>query len=513
LLFLVLLVATGCRSMVPWAPCTSEGLPPEPVILAAAGKASFKATLGPPVGGIVQASHQPEQDPPSEATEPIPFGESVIPPPFSEQPIDLCAALHRAGIENPTIALAEEASRASEAVRLQARALLLPTLNAGTNVRVHQGALLSAGGIVREVNLQSLYLGAGANAKAAETVAIPGVQIVSQLADAYYAPQAAEQQVIARRWDAVAVRNRTLLEVGTAYLALAGTQGEWQALRRSAEDLDKITQITAEFARTGQGRDSDARRARANRLLLESQFHQVQEAIAVAAANLARLLDLDPSVRLVSVDAVPPLIELVDPVTPLADLVQIAITNHPELAARGADVATAQIRVRQEHVRPWLPLLIAGFSAGDFGGAGSQASPTSWMNGVRLDADLVAVWSLQNLGLGNRAIVNRARAEVGQAEAERIAVANRIRSEVAEAYADIAARRRAIEIARERTTSAQKAFEEDLLRARNLEGRPIELLRSYDLLVDARTDLVRALAGYSQAQLQLFVALGNTPRA
>ncbi len=106
---------------------------------------------------------------------------------------------------------------------------------------------------------------------------------------------------------------------------------------------------------------------------------------------------------------------------------------------------------------------------------------------------------------------NRATAEAGQAEAERIRVANRIRDEVAEAHALIGARRQQFEIARQRIETSQKAFDEDLRRSRNLEGRPIEVLRSLELLTNARLDLVRTMAAYSQAQLQLYVALGNSP--
>jgi outer membrane protein TolC len=206
-------------------------------------------------------------------------------------------------------------------------------------------------------------------------------------------------------------------------------------------------------------------------------------------------------------------LEFIDPATPLAQLVQMALANHPELGARAADVAAAQIQVRQEHVRPWLPLISAGFSVGSFGGEGNNADIRSWAVGGRIDCDVAAVWSLQNLGMGNRAIQNRARAEAGQAEAQRLRTANRIRAEVGEAAALTVARRQEVEIARQRIAIAQRAFEEDLLRSRNLQGRPIEVLRSVELLTTARLDLVRAMVGYSQAQLQLSTALGNTPVA
>jgi outer membrane protein TolC len=491
---LLAVTLAGCQSLAP--------------SIRAVAPAAVQAKLGAPVGGIAQVrGHTAAQD----ETELPRVGPPVVPAPPEVREIDLCGALERAGVENPMIALADEAVRASDAVLLQARALLLPTLTGGMNGRVHQGTLLSSLGVVRQVNLQSFYVGAGASAKAAETVAIPGIRIYAQLADAYCAPQAAEQQTIARRFDSVTIRNRTLLDVGTAYLELTAAQATLQALQRSEEDVSTIVRMTANFASTGEGRESDAQRARAVWLLLERQAEEAQGAIATAAAELAGLLDVDPSVHLVSADAVPPLLDIVDPAAPLAQLLQTALANHPELGARSADVATAQIHERQQHVRPWLPLLSMGFSAGGMGGAGNQSGGQPWTAGGRLDVDIIAAWSLQNLGVGNRALQNQARADVGIAESERLRAVNRVREELVSANTLVLARRREVEIARRRTATAQKAFEEDLRRARNIEGRPIELIRSVELLIAARVDLIRAMTGYSQAQLRLYVSLGRTP--
>jgi outer membrane protein TolC len=438
------------------------------------------------------------------------LGPPVIPPPAQERALGFADVLAWAGVDNPTIALAEEAVRASEALRIQARAMLFPTLNAGSNARFHQGNLQGSAGIIRDVNIQSVYFGGGAGAVTAGTVEVPGIRLVAHLGDAYYAPQAVEQQVVGRRFEAIAVRHQTLLDVSTRYLALVAAHARLESLRRSEEDRSEVVRVTANFAKTGQGRESDAQRARAGWLLLESQIQKAQEDVAVAAAELARLLDRDPSEQLQPTDAAVPLIELVDPAMPLTALLQTALANHPELGARAADVAGAQIRVRQERVRPWLPLIAAGASLGNFGGAGSQ-STTAWASGMRIDFDVVAVWSLQNLGLGNRALQNRTQAQVGEADAERLRVANRIREEVGESFALVLARRNEIDIARRRIDSASKAFAADMLRANNLEGRPIEVLRSLDLLTAARLDLVRAMADYSEAQLRLYVAIGNSP--
>ncbi len=131
----------------------------------------------------------------------------------------------------------------------------------------------------------------------------------------------------------------------------------------------------------------------------------------------------------------------------------------------------------------------------------------------RTDFDAYAFWSLENFGVGNWARQHRRRAQVGEAEAERLRTIDRIRQEVGEALALSAARLGEVNTARRRIQTSSQAFQADLLRAKNLEGRPIEVLDSVNALAAARQDLIRALAGYDVAQFQLFVALGRPPSA
>jgi outer membrane protein TolC len=88
---------------------------------------------------------------------------------------------------------------------------------------------------------------------------------------------------------------------------------------------------------------------------------------------------------------------------------------------------------------------------------------------------------------------------------------DRVRREVAEALAQTTAQRHQMEIAQKRIITAQQAYRQDLLRARNIQGRVIEVLNSFRSLTSAREDLVSSMVGFSQAQFNLFVALGNTP--
>ncbi len=434
-----------------------------------------------------------------------------IPAATAERTIDLETALGLAGVDNPTIALALEAVRASRAEQLQAQSLLLPTLNAGVDFDLHRGNLESASGTIFSVNRQSLYAGAGAAAVGAGPVGVPGVRIFSHLADALYEPRAARQRVEARRFEAAATGNAILLEVASRFFDLAGAEVRLQAVRQSEQEVGAVAKLTADFARAGQGRQGDADRARSEALLLEAVEKNAQEEVVVAAAELSRLLNTDPSVRLRGPGDPLPTIRLIDPAMPLGQLVELALANRPEIRARQAEIARAETLLREEKVRPFLPLLSAGFSAGDFGGGSNLTSPGFGHFGGRIDVDVSAVWTLENFGLGNLATQRQRRAAVNAAVAERLLVVDQVRQEVAEAYGWSEATRRQVETARRQLRSARDGFRLDLERARNIEGRPIEVLNSANLLAAARQEMIRALVGYNQAQFRLFVALGQPP--
>jgi outer membrane protein TolC len=426
--------------------------------------------------------------------------------------IDFPAAQRRADLENPTIGLAEEAVRAALAEEMQARALLLPYLNAGGNLHLHRGNLQLTSGAIRAEDNQSFYGGFGADAKAGGTAIIPGVHLFSPLADAIFAPQIASRRVAEASFDAVAVRHVIEENVGEAYLALVGVRARLAALHASNKEVREIVRLTENFAKAGQGRDADAKRALAEAELLQAEIvAAAEEEEKVAAAELARLLSVAPFPALQPVDAKPPLLGRVDPNTPLEELLALAAAQHPELAARDAGIAVQTSRLRQERVRPWLPTISVGLSAGEFGGGSLHSEPHLGSFQGRTDIDAIAWWTIQNFGVGNLALRNRARAQLAQAESERLLVLDRIRREVVEAYSLLHARRAEMALAQKRIDSASIAYQEDLRRAQNLQGRIIEVLNSYQLLKTARQDLIGAMVDFSRAQLKLTTALGQAP--
>jgi outer membrane protein TolC len=443
--------------------------------------------------------------------------DEVVPPAGEVRLIDLPTALQLAEAENPTIALGRQAIVEALALQTAARGMLLPTLAAGSNYHLHQGVLQTSFGQIRNLNEQSLYVGGGARTLAAETLAIPAVRIFSHLGDALFAPLAARQVVCSRSADSVAIQNAMLLTVVRHYLELAMAEASLDAIHRGEESMRVIVQATAAFASTGQGREGDFNRARTDALLLHAEEQRLQEEVAVASAELSRVLHLDPSICLRTHPGALEMVQLVDPDNKVESLVQLAQSARPELAARSADIAAAEYRVRQETTRPLFPLLAVGFSGGAFGGGSNRQDlgvPAFFQTfGGRTDFDVWAIWSLQNMGFGNRALQKQSRAERDQAIAARGLAANRIAREVGDAYSRVEAARRQVQFAQSRLQSAVAGAREEVERTRGGEGLPIEAINSVNLLGQAGLALVEAISSFDLAQFGLFVAVGQTPHA
>lgn len=435
------------------------------------------------------------------------FEQPALPP--AEATLDLGIALRLAGVDNPTINLAREVVREALADQLAARALLLPSVNVGGNYRWHAGALLASQGFVRDVSFDSFYVGAGAGVIGSGTAVVPGVRLFAHLGDAVYEPLAARQRVTARRAESQAVENAILLDVAASYLELMGAEARLAILRKGETDLSEVVRLTVAHAKAGMGRQADANRAETNLDLLRNDLHRAEEEVAVASARLCRLLNLDPSTQLRTPGGSIQPIRLVPEDTDPEALVAEALRARPELFARSAAISEAQTRTRQERVRPFLPLVSVGYSAGGFGGNVTGAGFGSLRD--RSEFDVTAVWTVQNFGFGNRARVRVADATVGQTIAGYDLAVNQIRREVIEASS--AARAAAIQIktAEVALVAAEEGFELEMTRIKQGNWRPIEVLDSFRQLVESRQELLRAVIAFNVAQFRLFAALGNTP--
>jgi outer membrane protein TolC len=436
------------------------------------------------------------------------------------RPIDLASALRLANVQNPELNVARQRIVEASALRQLAAAYFLPSINPGMNYDTHTGVLQQSNGNILSVNRSALFVGAGSNAVAAGTVSIPGVYYAGNVGVGIYNYLASKQVVRQREFETIAVRNQMLLQVATAYSELLRAEGRRAARIQARDEARVIAKITADYAYEGQGRVADANRASTVVARWESLIQASEAEILTASARLCQLLNLDPSIRLRPTDAVVVPQPLVPDPIPLCELIALGLLRRPELAAQRAAIEAALLYLGGAKILPFSPNTLLGFSAGGFGGGSNLVRPIFGGFGGREDLDVIVYWTIQNLGLGNVALIRAADARLKINQFQQVELLNMVRADIAEAYARTHARYAQIGVYEEAVRSGYLAFHNDLDNTRagvGAEGAdlrrvlPIELLNSFQLLSGARIDYIDAIIDYNESQFAMYVALGQPP--
>ena len=430
------------------------------------------------------------------------------------RPIDLGSALRLANVQNPDLMLARQRVVESQALRQLAAAQFLPTINLGTNYDNHTGVLQQSNGNILSVNRSAVYVGAGSGAIGSGTVNIPGIFLGGNVAEGVYGFLVRRQIVRQSEFASIAARNDAFLAVTLTYAELLRAEGRLAIARQAAAEARQVADLTANYAKFQEGRPADANRAASELAAREAQVQEAEGNVVIASARLCRVVNLDPSIRLHPTDAfVVPNPIVPDPV-PLCELIALGLLRRPELASQRAAIRAAFLSLEGAKVLPFSPTILLGYSAGGFGGGSNLVSPAFGGFNSRTDFDAIGYWTIQNLGVGNLALIRAADARLKVSKFQELAILNRVRAEIAEAYARSHARFAQIGTGEQAVRAGLEAFREDYNRILARGGRevlPVELLNSFRLLARSRQDYLDAIVDYNRSQFELFVALGQPP--
>lgn len=424
-------------------------------------------------------------------------------------PIDLPTALALTDANPLDIQIAAERLRAASAALDRAKVMWLPNIGVGPQYYRHDGQIQDIAGTVFTTSRSSFLLGAGPTA-------------IFPVSEAFYAPLAARQVLRARQADVQAVRNDATLSVAEAYFTVQQARGEvagsLDSLRR-AEELVKLTEkVAPDLAPTVEVNRAKVEVAR-RRQAVEAAYERWQ----VASADLTRILRLEAGTLVEPVDEPALVIELIDPAAPPDDLIPVALTNRPELAADQALIQAALARVKQEKVRPFVPNValrgvggqVPGLAGGYFGG-GRNDDLSNF--GGRFSFDLQAIWEVQNLGLGNRATIREREAEQRASLLQLLRTQDRVTAEVVQAHAQVRRAANRLKAAEEGVTNAVETAEKNLRglvpgkrvgEQLTLVFRPQEAVAAVAALDQAYRDYYTAVGDHNRAQFRLYRALGH----
>jgi outer membrane protein TolC len=480
---------------------------------------------------------RPSQKSPLELPPP-PGGETVeLPLPPLEPgdlrfPINLATALRLADARPLIVAAAQASAWAAEGMLQKAAVLWVPSFmmnvtymrhdgpvdtNAGVNVPQGVGIFgePAPGGFGKPINQNLNWFLSG--------VAL--YQVIG-LTDAIFQPLAARQNLNAKRWDIQTAKNDVLQEVARSYFNVHRYRGQYAgALYTVKEGRKLIAAIDALSRDLVPAVEVD--RARNLLAFLEQQAVSARENWRIASADLTQVLRLDPRAVCWPLEHDHLQITLIDPERSLDDLIPIGLTNRPELASQKAQIEAALVRVRQEKLRPLLPsILITGWQTP--GGMVPEASIFGTGNGGKLnlwsfrdDISTQFVWQLDSFGLGNLALIKKARGMQSKATVALFQIQDTVAWEINEAQARV-------QMAAARVVQAERSLRTGMVTyQKNYEGlgqttrfanmlnqvyRPQEVVYALKLLHTAFNNYFATVADYNTAQFDLFHALGYPAR-
>lgn len=428
--------------------------------------------------------------------------------------IDLSNALALGGGSSLQVGIARTRVLEAQARYLQAKARWIPSLRFGIGYNNHSGRLQETEGNVIEVSRSSLFLGGGAGLGGTPLTGgaggPPRLFVNLSVADAAFEPLVASQLVHAARAGQNATFNTELLAIAEAYFTLVEASGQLANQRLALADSQAMVKRVSAFEKGGLSSKTEVERAKTDRAAREQSVENAARNATMQSAQLARLLRLPPQVQLMPVEDFVVPVEFLMTDVPVESLISQGQGSRPEVVQASARLQAACWRTKQEKMRPLLPNLQAGVSAGTFGG-GTGGNFDNF--GSRSDVDVLAVWELLGAGVGNVGLVREARSVCRRAEYELADVRDRIASEIVVAHADVQSYRRQVDIAQGALDTAGASYELNSKRIQEGEGLPIELLQAISALTDARNAYTEAVANYHRAQYQLMQSIGQPPVA
>ena len=409
--------------------------------------------------------------------------------------IDLPTALRLAGANSLDVQIAREklaeARAASDSVHQKYFPWIAPTIT----IRRHENNIQAVNGPILDADKNSLAAG----------LALTG-QV--DLGETYYQNLAARQVVRAGEATLITRQREMTYRAAVAYFDLAraraAVSAAEEAARLAGEHARQVV-ATAEAGLTFQG---DAARVSAAHERSELALSRLRAEQRIAAARLAELLHLDPTVELTPAETDLAPLTLTAPGGEVGLLVARALAARSELDEASARLAAAHAARRGADYGPLVPTLGAQAAFGGLGGGPGTTSPGHDCD-TSNDYALGLSWRIGPGGIFDRARQRETAARERERALELEKARDAIRRQVVEQHARLSSLAEQIELSRKALEAADQAAR--LSRDRRATGvsAVLEDLQAEDELARGRRDYLATIADYNQAQYAMRFALGE----
>ncbi|MES2694767.1 MAG: TolC family protein [Verrucomicrobiota bacterium] len=409
--------------------------------------------------------------------------------------IDLPTALQLAGAKNLDVQIAREKVNEARAAHDSARSRFFPWISPSITFRKHEDNIQNVEGRILDADKKSVSAAVVVNAQI-------------DLGETYYQNLVARQIVRANEAALAGRQREATFRAAAAYFDLAraraGVIAAEEAARIAGRHAEQIA-VTTEAGITFSG---DAARVRGARERAELTLVRVRTDQRVAAARLAEVLRLDPSVELTPVDSDLAPMALGASAEDLGGLVSRALAVRPELDEAAARLEAARAQHRGATKGPLIPTIGAQASLGGLGG-GPAGSTWTRDYGYSGDYMLGVSWRVGPGGLFDKNRERETAARERQVGFEQERVRDLIRRQVVEQHARLVSFTAQIELARKTLEAADQTARLSRQRRETGVSGALEDLQAEDELARARRDYLSTIADYNLAQYALRYVSGQ----
>lgn len=416
-------------------------------------------------------------------------------------PIDLLTALKLGGANNLTIREYQYRQTLALAEVTKSKEWWLPDVYAGIQTHKLLGAVMNGNGnFFLDTNRGSLWTGLGLNA-------------TWDFADALYHVKANRLQAQASVFETQAQRNQSLLAIIDAYYNFLSSQLYYAAYNELALQADIISKQIEIQVKIGLRFESESLLSKSNLAHLKVEMLNARSAYLRSSAELVRLLNLDPKVKLVSTDSLMAPIDLSLNEKTTNDSLYL---RRPEIQSLLLEKEALETMRKTTTTGLLIPELQIGTSTSYFGGLNGPVTPMvpaeypqTKMLYPTNELNAALIWRVPLGRIFYKGDLKRYDAQLNIQRNKIDQQKALINKEVLSAQSQLRVIQEQMTIAREGSRLAEEALSQSIQRQQLGTVRPLEILQAQEMYIRSKLDELKAVGEFNKQQYKLFVAMGN----
>lgn len=410
------------------------------------------------------------------------------------RPINLAAVMRIAGADNIDIQLAQQKFVEAQANHRQALAQFFPYLTPGLAYKRHDGNLQNVEGDILDVHKHSLTL---------------GVNVIAQLelGESIYKSMVAARLVTAAEFAAESQRQESVFQAVSAFLELVRANAAVKVAQESLKIADDYASQVEQAVGAGLAFKGDQFRSKAQAEKNRGLLRQAQEQRRIAAARLATVLRMSPTIDLHPEGGEPSPISLIDRGENIGSLVGNALANRPEIRQSSAEREAAAKARSGAIYGPLIPSVRAEYFYGGLGGERYDNGPSHFNDSHDFGVGLS--WRIGPGGIGDFPRIDASTARLRFAELSGERQELEVKRQVVEAHARVQSNGDQLTSAREALAASEQALTLARQRQQFGVGEVLENIQAEQDLTRARLDYLSVVTEYNRAQFALRRAIGR----